>query len=72
MGAAMVMFGASVLNFYELASIGAVDNRAGCPRHVRFTKPQRGPSYVAVMSNMTDAADGFPSTTRSLFILLLA
>lgn len=29
--------------------------------------PQPGPSYMAVMSNMTDAADGFPITPHAHF-----
>src|SRR5664279_1250061 len=44
-----------------------VDNRAGCPRHVRFTKSQHDPSYMAVMLNMADAADGILFTPLTLF-----
>lgn len=35
--------------------------------YARHPKPQRSPSYIAVMLNMTDAAASFPLTPHSLF-----
>ena len=32
---------------------------------VRNKRPQRGPSYVAILLNMTDAVDGFSFTPRA-------